>query len=240
MLLKNKGLIISTIESSGRTQMDLDLYFLNQTINCEEIMFTLRFYIWSDYWLSIGYHQKQLPKKWLNLEKDGLIKIIKRPSGGGAVLHSGGITYALTFKKPLYKKMSYQLVNEWLVTTFSKLGLVLSQGNIKKSFIQNNCFGSNFTSDLVDQNGHKRIGSAQLWRKGSFLQHGEILLNPPTELWFKIFGEECPPQVKFSLDKKEIIYELKHSFLKNYSDPSIENVFISCEDIKQLNLRNYL
>ena len=155
-------------------------------------------------------------------------------------MHSGGITYALTFKKAQYKKMSYELVNNWLVNTFSKLGLVLFQGKIKKSVIQDNCFGSNFTSDLVDQNGHKRIGSAQFWRKGSFLQHGEILLNPPSELWLKIFGEECPPNVKFTLDKEEIINELKHSFLDNYSDPSVENVFISLEDIKQLNLRNYI
>ena len=58
-------MIISTIESSGKVQMDLDLYFLDQTINCEETIFTLRFYIWSDNWLSLGFHQKQIPNHWL-------------------------------------------------------------------------------------------------------------------------------------------------------------------------------
>tara|TARA_B100000941_G_C28232397_1_gene412215 strand:- start:64 stop:573 length:510 start_codon:yes stop_codon:yes gene_type:complete len=164
----------------------------------------------------------------------GLIKIIKRPSGGGAVLHSGGITYAITFKKPLYKRMSYQLINNWLCTTFSKLGLELKKGNIKKSFIQNNCFGSKYTTDLVDQNGYKRVGNAQYWKKGSFLQHGEILLDPPNELWFEIFGEKAPPKLTLECEREEIINELKHSFIMNYSDSSIKNVFIDCEDIKQM------
>ena len=234
MLNKSKGLIISTIESSGQVQMDLDLYFLDQTINCEETIFTLRFYIWSDYWLSLGFHQKQIPNHWLKMVDKGLLKIIKRPSGGGAVLHSGGITYALTFKKPLYKKMSYQLINNWLCTTFSKLGLELKKGNIKKSFIQNNCFGSKYTTDLIDQNGYKRVGNAQYWKKGSFLQHGEILLDPPSELWFEIFGEKAPPKLRLEYEREEIINELKHSFIKNYSDSSIKNVFIDCEDIKQM------
>ena len=228
MAERTKGLLISTIESSGEVQMNLDQYFLDQTINCDAIAFTLRFYIWNDFWLSIGHHQKQIPDHWLNLEQDRRIQIIRRPSGGGAVLHSGGITYAITFKKPLYKKMSYQLVNNWLITTFNKLGLRLKQGSVKKSLIKDNCFGSNFTTDLVDQNGHKRIGSAQYWKKGSFLQHGEIILDPPSELWFEIFGEKAPPQIILSANKNEIIKELKSSFVSSHPEYLIEDLLISC------------
>ena len=36
----------------------------------------------------------------------------------GAVLHSGGITYALTFKKTYYKVLSYEMVNNWLIKSF--------------------------------------------------------------------------------------------------------------------------
>ena len=39
-----------------------------------------------------------IPPHWEKLLAEEEIKIVKRPSGGGAVLHSGGITYALTFK----------------------------------------------------------------------------------------------------------------------------------------------
>ena len=36
--------------------------------------------------------------------------------------------------------------------------------------------GTSLISDLVDQDGFKRIGSAQLRKKGAFLQHGDCLL----------------------------------------------------------------
>ena len=95
---KESAIIISTLKASGITQMSLDLYFLDRTILDENISFTLRFYLWQGNWISIGYHQKDLPKHWIKLSEEGTIRIIKRPSGGGAVLHSGGITYALTLK----------------------------------------------------------------------------------------------------------------------------------------------
>jgi len=225
--INNKALIVSTSTLTGVDQMALDLHFLEQTIYKKEIFFTLRFYHWEGIWLSIGYHQKDIPPHWKKLLKEGAIKIVRRPSGGGAVLHSGGITYALTFKKPSYKIFSYDLVNKWLITSFNNLGLKLEKGYIKKSEIKDNCFSSAFISDLVDQSGFKRIGSAQYRKRGSFLQHGEIQLNPPKDLWQKIFQEEAPPQVNLNLTNDEIIENLKNSFLKKESNLIIEKVDLS-------------
>ena len=211
--------------------MALDLSLLDKTIEDKNILFTLRFYTWEGNWISLGHHQKSFPSHWLDLKNEGKIKIIRRPSGGGAVLHSGGITYALTFKKPLYKKFSYEIVNDFLIKSFLEIGLLLKNGTIKKSAIQNNCFGSSYTSDLVDQNGYKRIGSAQYWKKGSFLQHGEIQLNPPNELWLRIFEEEAPPKIKLKLSHEKIIQYLRNSFLEHYSNLSTNNIFVSYEEI---------
>ena len=161
--------------------MALDLHFLEKTISKVEILFTLRFYHWEGNWISLGYHQKTIPPHWEKLLEDGVIKIVRRPSGGGAVLHSGGITYALTFKKSSYNSFSYDLVNNWLIKSFDELGLRLERGHLKKSLIKENCFGTSYVSDLVDQYGFKRIGSAQYRKKGAFLQHGEIQLNPPRD-----------------------------------------------------------
>ena len=44
----------------------------------------------------------------------------------------------------------------------------------------------------MDENGQKRIGSAQLWRNGHLLQHGEILLDPPPKLWAEVFHSDPP------------------------------------------------
>ena len=92
-----KALFFSTLTLPGVEQMALDLYFLNQTISKPEIVITLRFYNWSGNWLSIGYHQKKIPPHWEKLINDGYVKIIRRPSGGGAVLHSTGIYICINF-----------------------------------------------------------------------------------------------------------------------------------------------
>ena len=214
--------------------MALDLYFLEKTISKVEIIFTLRFYHWEGDWISLGYHQKVIPPHWEKLREEGLIKIVRRPSGGGAVLHSGGITYALTFKKSSYKNFSYELVNSWLIESFNKLGLSLKRGHLRKSVIKENCFGTSCISDLVDQDGFKRIGSAQYRKKEAFLQHGEIQLNPPRELWFNLFGEEPPKQVDLNLSHKEIIKYLMNSFLESKANLNIKNISLKKDDLEVL------
>ena len=136
MVIGNQALIFSTNKLSGFDQMALDLNSLDHTISNAEIILTLRFYYWTGDWLSIGYHQKEIPAHWKNLLSNGEINIVRRPSGGGAVLHSGGITYALTFKKSYYKEFSYEMVNNWLIKSFRELGLSLQYGNSRKSHIK--------------------------------------------------------------------------------------------------------
>ena len=224
--IENQALIFSTNNLPGFDQMDLDLNSLYQTISNPEIILTLRFYYWTGDWLSIGYHQKEIPLHWKNLLSKGEINIVRRPSGGGAVLHSGGITYALTFKKTYYKVLSYEMVNNWLIKSFRELGLSLQYGHLRKSRIQTNCFGTSLISDLVDQDGFKRIGSAQLRKKGAFLQHGEIQTNPTRDLWLKLFKEEAPPKVNLKLTNDEIVQHLRNSFLKNKSNINFKNIVI--------------
>jgi len=224
--LGNQALIFSTTNLPGFDQMALDLNSLDQTISNSEIILTLRFYYWAGDWLSIGYHQKEIPLHWQNLLSNGEINIVRRPSGGGAVLHSGGITYALTFKKTYYKVLSYEMVNNWLIKSFRELGLNLRYGNSRKSSIKTNCFGTSLISDLVDQDGFKRIGSAQLRKKGAFLQHGEIQTNPSKDLWYKLFKEDAPPKINLGLTNDEIVQHLRHSFLKNKSNIDFKNIAI--------------
>ena len=229
--VENQALIFSTNTLSGFDQMALDLNSLEQTISNPEICLTLRFYYWSGDWLSIGYHQKKIPLHWEKLLSNGEIQIVRRPSGGGAVLHSGGITYALTFKKTYYKILSYEMVNSWLIKSFRELGLNLQNGHIRKSRIQTNCFGTSLISDLVDQDGFKRIGSAQYRKKGAFLQHGEIQTNPSKDLWFKLFKEEAPPKINLGKTNDEIVQHLRISFLKNKSNIKFKTITLENKNI---------
>ncbi len=231
--IENQALIFSTNNLPGFDQMALDLNSLDQTISNPEIILTLRFYYWTGDWLSIGYHQKEIPLHWENLLSNGEIKIVRRPSGGGAVLHSGGITYALTFKKTYYKNLSYEMVNDWLIRSFKELGLNLQNGTLRKSLINTNCFGTSLISDLIDQDGFKRIGSAQYRKKGAFLQHGEIQTNPSKDLWFKLFKEEAPPKVNLNLTNDEIVQHLRTSFLKYKSDIKFKSIAIDDKNIRK-------
>ena len=128
----NQALIFSTNNLSGFDQMALDLDSLDQTISNPEIILTLRFYYWTGDWISIGHHQKEIPPHWEKLLSNREINIVRRPSGGGSVLHSGGITYALTFKKTYYKILSYEMVNNWLIKSVRELGLNLQNGTVRK------------------------------------------------------------------------------------------------------------
>jgi len=231
--IENQALIFSTNNLPGFDQMALDLNSLDQTISNPEIILTLRFYYWTGDWLSIGFHQKEIPLHWKSLLSNGEINIVRRPSGGGAVLHSGGITYALTFKKTYYKVLSYEMVNNWLIKSFRELGLNLQYGNLRKSSIKTNCFGTSLISDLVDQDGFKRIGSAQFRKKGAFLQHGEIQTNPSKDLWHKLFKEDAPPKITLGLTNDEIVQHLRNSFLKNKLNINFTNIEIDNKDIRK-------
>ena len=118
------------------------------------------------------------------------------------------------------------MVNNWLIKSFRELGLNLQYGNLRKSRIKTNCFGTSLISDLVDQDGFKRIGSAQYRKKSAFLQHGEIQTNPSRDLWFKLFKEEAPPKVNLKLTNDEIVQHLRNSFLKNKSNINFKNIAI--------------
>ena len=106
-------------------------------------------------------------------------------------------------------------------------------GNLQKSSIKTNCFGTSLISDLVDQDGFKRIGSAQYRKKGAFLQHGEIQTNPSKDLWFKLFREEAPPKVNLNLTNDEIIQHLSNSFQENKSNMKFKNITIDKKILKR-------
>ena len=113
------------------------------------------------------------------------------------------------------------MVNNWLIESFRELGLDLQNGNLKKSTIKDNCFGTSFISDLIDQNGFKRIRVLNLERR-KFIQHGEIQINPSKNYGLN-YLEESPPQINFNITNDEIIRHLKNSFFKE-SNLLIENI----------------
>ena len=216
-----KALYLKPLRLTGPEQMAIDLFLLEKSFTDKGFQMAVRFYTWDGDWLSVGKNQKEIPSKWLELIKNKELQIVRRPSGGKAVLHSKGLTYALIWKNPpRNKRESYLKTSQWLREGFRKAGVELFFGNQQTNMSNNNCFATSTLADLVDKDSNKHIGSAQYWKKGHLLQHGEILMEPSKQLWAKIFNTD-PPKIKDRLKEKDkIISFLKESFIKMW--PNLE------------------
>ena len=180
--------------SDGATHMALDAWMLEQLVSGRSGPL-LRLYRWSRPTLSLGRHQQRFPDHWLSLAAEGVIDLVRRPSGGRAVLHAGELTYALVQRPASSRRLeAYTQACRWLQHALEHFGEPLRFGSLAatRAAGRSNCFASATAADLVGPDGMKRIGSAQLWRGPLLLQHGSLLLQPPSELWRLVFGEEPP------------------------------------------------
>ena len=243
MNIPGEVLYLNPLELSGPEQMAIDLFLLEKSFADHNFNMAIRFYTWDGDWLSIGKNQKELPKQWLKLCKDEQLKIVRRPSGGKAVLHSRGLTYALIWKyPPRNKKESYIKITQWLKDGFKKAGVDLFFGDQQVNIVNNNCFATSTLADLVDKDKNKHIGSAQYWKKGHLLQHGEILMDPSKNLWKEVFNID-PPKIKRDVKEKDkIIFFLKESFIKIWPNLKLSNYKLDSKDqkrIKRLSLEKF-
>lgn len=165
----------------------------------------LRFYTWESPTISLGYHQRRWPASWQQLTWQDLpLQLVRRPTGGRAVLHQGDLTYmVVTSGLSGTRLQAYQRICEFLLEGWRSLNLTLDYGLAGRDYIHNpNCFGTATGADLVCANGYKLIGSAQLQRGKAILQHGSMRLEPNLELFRQVFGEAAPSPVNLVIKQQ--------------------------------------
>lgn len=180
------------MEASGAEQMAIDSWLLDQHVKGLQPS-SLRFYTWKAPTISLGYHQRQFPDYWKHLHYKGQpVELVRRPTGGRAVLHQGDLTYAVvTSGLKGSRRELYQQLCRFLIEGWRDLGVSLSIGKGGRDYIKNpNCFGTATSADLVTNDGYKLIGSAQVYREGCVLQHGSMRLQPDSDLFDAVFGEK--------------------------------------------------
>jgi lipoate---protein ligase len=180
----------------GRSQMAIDHWLFDQ---CHQGLHppVLRFYRWTPAAISLGYHQRQWSSHWQSLRyQDQEIELIRRPTGGRAVLHAGDLTYCIVLPDQSgHRRQTYGHICEFLIRGWRSLGLELQFGTVGRSYQrQANCFGSATVADLITPDGVKFIGSAQAWRGQTVLQHGSMQLQPDLDLLSKVFGAQEFPE----------------------------------------------
>lgn len=143
---------------------------------------TLRLYAWNPPWFSLGYGQKVSDVDLARLHERGW-GVLRRPTGGRAILHTDELTYSLAL--PAGDALaagtvidSYRHISAALVAGLSRLGLQPQADRRAERSVSSGavCFETPSHYEITVA-GRKLVGSAQLRRGGAVLQHGSIPLS---------------------------------------------------------------
>lgn len=160
-----------------------------------EIGPTLRFYGWSPAGISIGRFQDANKKIDFRQAAEYGVEIVRRQTGGRAVLHDQELTYSVVVPEthpvmPRSVKEAYLVISKGLLEGFSELGISAEFAIPESSRERTDsavCFDkSSWYELLVD--GKKAAGSAQMRRKGMILQHGSIPIDIDRVKLFDLFS----------------------------------------------------
>jgi len=182
---------ISYKKLDGFKNMETDKALLDIAIE-KQLDPILRFYGWSQPTLSLGRNQSL---KNINTEycANNNIDIVKRPTGGRALIHDKELTYSFITPVNFLSRgssviESYREISEALILGFKNLHLDLKFPEYKKISVKDGyCMALSTGTDL-SYNGKKLIGSAQFRKQGYILQHGSILIDIDENLLLKIFN----------------------------------------------------
>jgi lipoate-protein ligase A len=141
---------------------------------------TLRIYAWQPFCLSLGYGQNSSDADQERLQVNHY-DIVRRPTGGRAILHGDELTYSLSL--PIQHELaqgdviaSYRNISRGLVQMLQHLGLeVRSEAQDHEALRQSGpvCFEIPSHYEIT-VNDKKLIGSAQVRRRDGILQHGTL------------------------------------------------------------------
>lgn len=173
--------LLKTGRSSGHFNMDFD-FNLAHTCKPNEAFF--RLYQWQPYCISLGANQNYDDINIAKANRNNL-EVVKRPTGGRAILHAEEITYSVVMPinrltpKEIYEKISSALIKglELYNPLLTDSELEKLQPNFPQILKQPSgvlCFGSTAKNE-VKFAGKKIIGSAQRKLNNVVLQHGSIL-----------------------------------------------------------------
>jgi len=193
----------------------------------------LRFYGWSPPAVSLGRFQKRETAVDAAACKRLGYDIVRRITGGRAVLHQNELTYSVIARSddPLFPPNvlgTYKVIAAGLVAGLKNLGVnaeMVSRTGRHASLVNKNdkdpsCFSSPSWYEIV-VNGKKIIGSAQRRLSGAFLQHGSILISYDPALEAMVIpgggrsgGVTCISEI---LGKSVQIEEIKNAFRNGFS-----------------------
>jgi lipoate-protein ligase A len=164
---------------SGAENMARDTALQARAAETSETVFSV--YSWTRPTLSFGRHQPATGLYDVEKIQAAGLDIVRRPTGGRAILHNHEVTYSVTAPlegaEPL--RETYSRINRILLDGLARLGVVAATASASQRAPAPSirpCFETPGEGELVADGG-KLVGSAQ-WRDGgALLQHGSILVE---------------------------------------------------------------
>lgn len=164
--------------------MAVDLALMARARATGEAVF--RVYTWAVPTLSFGRNQTAVGR--YQEERIAALgaDVVRRPTGGRAILHHREITYSVTAPatEAVGLRVSYRRINRVLLDALGRLGVDVevagARGRTPKP-TDAPCFVAPTEGEMTT-GGQKLVGSAQWREDGALLQHGSILVDDDQEL----------------------------------------------------------
>ena len=190
---------------------------------------TLRFYGWTFPTVSLGYFQDVEEEVDVEACRRKHIPVVRRPTGGKAVLHEGDVTYSVVGRdsSPLFPADilgTYRVISHCIAGGLALLGIEAEmEGNSRApdgDSLKASCFSSPSRYELLVKN-RKICGSAQVRSRGVFLQHGSILME------FNPF-KTCDVMLPRSEDYERQVLRMKQSVtsISEHTDRAVDVVAV--------------
>jgi lipoate-protein ligase A len=196
---RQKWRLIRSGPLTGARNMALDEALL-ESVAAGRSLPTLRLYGWSPPTVTLGYFQRV--ESSVNLEscRNLGFDVVRRVTGGRAVLHDREVTYAVISPErcalfPGGVLENYRVIARVLQQTLDSFGLTTflapgrSRGSNGSGAQHSACFTAPATHELLHA-GCKVTGSAQKRHGSAFLQHGSIPVELDPERLFRVLDTE--------------------------------------------------
>jgi lipoate-protein ligase A len=218
--------LLITKPAGGAWNMAVDEVLLGEVARTGTPM--LRLYSWQRPTLSLGYFQPAQDRSQHPASQS--VDLVRRLSGGGAILHDRELTYSLILPKTHLlarnSQLLYRRVHQAIVSTLNSLlaeahstwqaslcELPVGGSPLDEPFL---CFQRRTSGDILlrERNAtratpaHKVVGSAQRRRRGTVLQHGSILVRQSERAPELVgFADHLPAQLPSPTDLQPLLVQ---------------------------------
>ena len=227
---------IDTGYNNAFTNMAIDEVLLSSRVP------VLRFYQWEPCAVSIGRYQD---RNEIDIEycTDNNIDVVRRITGGKAVLHEKELTYTFIIDKELMPRSiieSYKSISSAIIQGLRTLGLKPEMNSSKVENRDNPvCFQEASFNELTI-NRKKFVGSAQVRKNGKLLQHGSILTGINTDKHSSCFNKKPGANALrkkityIDIPEKELKSAIKQGF-SGYFNTSLNERGLSNGELSEIN-----